>query len=454
MSKTVAGVEKLKPTKVRREIRDGGCPGLYLIIQPSGAKSFAMRFRRPDGASAKLTLGPLDLSGAESKSDPEIGAPLTLASARRLAADIHHDRARGRDVIVDEAAKRRRLVREGAENAANTFGVLARKFIDEHRVKKWKTRPRGWRETARTLGLDYPPGSDPSKTEPKVIKGSLADTWGDKPIAAITGDDVYAVVEEATDRGIPGLKRRNAGKSNSRGRSLARSLSKLFAWGVKRRKVAINPCTGVDVPEAPAARSRTLTDAEIKSFWAAASRERPEFSAALKLLLLTGCRLKEVSGMRRNEMSEDGAAWNLPGNRTKNHLDFVAPLPPLVRELIAEVPAAGGEFVFSTNGGRTPVSLGSKIKNRLDAAMKIPPWRLHDLRRTFSTGAAKLRILPHVIEACLNHVSGFRSGVAGTYNKYDYLPEKTEAMERWAAHVAGVVSGKAANVTPIRRSAS
>jgi hypothetical protein len=60
---TAPAVRRLRPAKQRREIPDGGCAGLYLIIQPSGAKSWALRFRRPGGATAKLTLGGVDLSG-------------------------------------------------------------------------------------------------------------------------------------------------------------------------------------------------------------------------------------------------------------------------------------------------------------------------------------------------------------------------------------------------------
>jgi hypothetical protein len=53
---TAAAVRRARPSSERIEISDGGCPGLNLIIQPSGAKSWALRFRRPDGRPAKLTL--------------------------------------------------------------------------------------------------------------------------------------------------------------------------------------------------------------------------------------------------------------------------------------------------------------------------------------------------------------------------------------------------------------
>src|SRR6185436_20908587 len=105
---TAAAAKNLLPGKARREIPDGGCPGLYLVIQTSGRRSWAMRFRRPSGKPSKLTLGPFDLSGQETEGEPRLGTPLTLASARRLAAEIHRERARGRDVVADfDTAKRR-----------------------------------------------------------------------------------------------------------------------------------------------------------------------------------------------------------------------------------------------------------------------------------------------------------------------------------------------------------
>jgi integrase len=78
-------------------------------------------------------------------------------------------------------------------------------------------------------------------------------------------------------------------------------------------------------------------------------------------------------------------------------------------------------------------------------AVRIPAWRLHDLRRTCATGMAGIGIQPHVVEAVLNHVSGAKAGVAGTYNQYAYLPEKTAALERWSSHVEALVTGKPMN---------
>jgi integrase len=83
----------------------------------------------------------------------------------------------------------------------------------------------------------------------------------------------------------------------------------------------------------------------------------------------------------------------------------------------------------------------SKAKSELDARIKangdsVRPWRLHDLRRTTATGMAALGVLPHVVEAVLNRVSGHRAGVAGIYNRHAYAAEKRAALEAWSSHLA------------------
>jgi integrase len=99
----------------------------------------------------------------------------------------------------------------------------------------------------------------------------------------------------------------------------------------------------------------------------------------------------------------------------------------------------------------------SKCKERLDeritkaAGRPLPHWTLHDLRRTCATRMADLAILPHVIEAVLNHVSGHKSGVAGIYNRALYEPEKRQALALWTDRVMALVDGRSSNVTVLKR---
>ena len=208
-----------------------------------------------------------------------------------------------------------------------------------------------------------------SNDEWQVIRGGLADRWRDRPVTEITTDNVWAVVDEAKRQGVPGLDVRVKGVRNSRARRMLSALSTFFRWCKRERKIATNPCTGIRPPETPKIRDRVLTDTEIVAFWNACDEMGDPFGPAMKLLLLTGARLREVTGMTRAEISEDGATWNLASSQTKNRKPHLVPLPPLARDIINNMRRIEGErgLIFTTNG-KTPISGWSKTKARLDGA--------------------------------------------------------------------------------------
>jgi integrase len=460
---TVAAVRKYAPQARRREIRDSLAPSLYLVVQPKpgGTKSWAMRFRRPGGRPAKLTLGRVDLSEEETADAPQLGGALTVRQARQLANEIDRRRARGLDVVEDHRAAKHRARSAAAQRRVSSFGGAAREFFADYKVKRWGARPRRWRDDARLLGLRYPPDCDPATAEPEVMRGGLADIWADRPIAQITDDGVYAVVDSARRHGVPGLPRHNRGASDARGRKMHGALSVLFRWLLRHRKVRSNPCVSVERPGPPPRRERALSEQEVRWFWLACDGMGAPYGFLFKLLLLTGARLAEVTGMRRAELSEEGAAWTVPAERAKNHRPNLLPLPPLARAVLAAGPQVESEaaLVFTYTGAL--LTGFSRAKAALDVAMlevareenssaTVSPWRLHDLRRTVSTMMHdRLGVLPHVVEAVLNHVSGHKAGVAGTYNVAEYRGEKAAALARWAAHVEAVVERKPTNVVPV-----
>jgi integrase len=451
---TVAVIERIKPAPHRLEIADAGAKGLYLVIQTSGSKSWAMRFRRPDGAPAKLTLGPFN-SGKAASGAPVLSGPLTLAEARAMAADINRKRASGIDVVEETKANKFRR-RRAAAGETNTFSEVAQAFIKGHKVKKTAARPRGWRDVAKVLGLDYPKDGG----QPKVIDNGLCDRWASKPIGEITGHDVHEVIAEAIKDGVPGIKPKHEETSDNRGRKLGDALGALFKWAVRFRRPAmkVNPMIGVFRPGPPAARDRVLTAAEIKALWEACGDASYPFGNITKLLLLTGCRLNEIAGLEWKELDRGMSAISLPGRRTKNSLPHIVHLGSAAREIIKGAKRIEKcPYVFSTTG-KSPVSGWSKVKARLDEAMTegnhgeaFPPWRLHDLRRTCATlMSEELRVPPHIVEAALNHVSGAKAGVAGTYNRALYLEERAAALERWTDYVEGIVTDRP-NVVSITR---
>ena len=155
--------------------------------------------------------------------------------------------------------------------------------------------------------------------------------------------------------------------------------------------------------------------------------------------------------MRWAEIDQSEKVWTIPAARTKNHREHIVPLTDAALALITSWPARKDrEFIF----GDGPRRIGdnergysgwSKSKNGLDQrimAKPLPDWRLHDLRRTAATVMAdRLGVLPHIIEAVLNHVSGHRAGVAGVYNRAKYEGDMREALQRWADHVQAITGG-------------
>ena len=164
----------------------------------------------------------------------------------------------------------------------------------------------------------------------------------------------------------------------------------------------------------------------MRAIWQATADGR-DYSAIIRLLMLTGCRVAEIGGLRWEEVTDD--AIELPGARTKNARPHVLPHTMPVRAIL-DGRERNGEFVFGRVSTR-PFTGWSVSKAELDERLgdTVEAWTHHDLRRTAATKMADMGIAPHVIEAVLNHVSGHKHGVAGIYNRSDYSEQKRHALE-------------------------
>ena len=140
--------------------------------------------------------------------------------------------------------------------------------------------------------------------------------------------------------------------------------------------------------------------------------------------------------------------------RTKNSQPHDIPLSAPARTLLNSLPRfADSDYVFTANGHKH-ITAWWLAKEKLDAIVKIEPWRVHDLRRTCATGLQKLGVGLQVIETVLGHVGGSRSGVVGTYQRHSFQPEARAALEAWGAHVIGLIEGRPqSRVVPLTRSA-
>jgi integrase len=207
------------------------------------------------------------------------------------------------------------------------------------------------------------------------------------------------------------------------------------------------------------ARERVLSDAELVGIWNACRDD--DHGRIVRLLMVTAQRREEVGAVRDGELHFDRRLWILPAERSKNGRAHDVPLSDAALQILRTAPRrARRSFVFGEGEGA--FSGWSRCKAALDARIlastsehrraALEPWVLHDLRRTALSGMARLGVKAHVIDAVANHVTGeAKRGVAGVYNRYDYGPEKRQALDLWASHVESIVNSQARTVTPLSR---
>jgi len=212
------------------------------------------------------------------------------------------------------------------------------------------------------------------------------------------------------------------------------SLTAFFAWSIKEGLIESNPASGTGVADEGPSRERVLSEAELKAILKALHGQgQGQFADIVRLLILTAQRRSEIGGLRWEEIDFDRGLIVLPPQRSKNSRLHQLPMSHQVRVILERQPRRN-EFVF----GRDWQSW-SNPKASLDASLNgMAEWRLHDLRRSATTMMAdRLQVLPHVLEAILNHVSGHKSGVAGIYNRARYQEEMRSALQRWADYIDG-----------------
>jgi integrase len=386
-------IRNLKPGAARQEVPDPGARGLYVIVQPSGRKGFCVRYRF-FGVPKKLTLPP----------------GITLAQARKLAADAMFAVSQGRD-----PADERKAAVEKAERArADTL----RSVVEEYLTREGK-RLRTIRQRESIFErLVYP------------VLGS------GRQIGSIKRKDIIRLLDHVED---------NHGQRMA-DYTLA-TLSRLFNWHAVRDDEFTSPIVrGMRRQNAKQhARTRVLSDDELRRVWAAASAEGP-FPAYIRFLLLTSARRSEAAAMTWAEI--DGTDWTLPAARNKTGVDLVRPLSRAAQAILAAQPRiVGCPFVF-TSDGRNALGGFTERKQKFDAALPpMPHWTLHDLRRTARSLMSRADVSPDHAERCLGHVIG---GVRETYDRHSFHTEKQRAFETLAAQIERIVNPPAGDVVPLR----
>jgi integrase len=421
---TARQLETLQPEREPYAVKHKTETGLWVLVRPSGVKSWQLFFQWK-GKQAKLVLGEMSIAEAKlaaGKARTALDEGLDPREGKRVAkAILKRKRSVPTKTESRPAGKAPSARPESPEDAdAGSVPAVVAAYVDGHA----KPNKRTWRESARLLDKDFVP------------------VFADRRFADLTADDFQSCVDAVADRGAPVLANR-----------LYAELSKLCKWAASRRVRLIpsNPFRDIEKPltsERSRRRQRVLSDAELALVWQATDALRFPWSQIVKLLILTGQRRTEVASMNWGELDLTNAVWNLPPARTKNKQAHAVPLAPAAVAILRAVPRfarrpAQTDFCF----GLTPPRSFSDAKKALDKAVTrlnggapLAPWTLHDLRRSFVTGAARLRVDLAVIERAVNHTSGTFAGIVGVYQTHKFEPEVRAAMERWAAHVAGLAA--------------
>lgn len=410
MKMKAATVEAIAATDKRQEIPDDLCTGLYLVVQPTGRKSWQVRYRH-GGVHRRMTLAAFPT--------------LSLADARARARDVMAAASEGRDPAEEvKAAKAPKVPK--AEDNRNKVTTLIGQFAKRH-LKGLKS-------------------GDVVKRE---LDRFVVATWGDRDIHSITKRDVIDLLDGIADSGRVVTANR-----------IRAYLNKFLNWCVERDILPMSPATGVKPVAKETSRDRVLTDDEIRWFWQACDTEGFPWGPLGKVLLLTGQRLNEAAQMTDTEIR--GKFWHLSTDRTKNARAHDVPLSDAVQAVLNAVPRVADEkgvvrFIFTTTA-TTPVSgfhkgrqhladkMGEIAAKERGGPVEIPHWTFHDLRRTAATGMARLGIAVRVTEAVLNHVSGTGGGIVAVYQRHDYADEKRVALEAWSRMVLSLVEGEPDNV--------
>lgn len=387
---TDLGVANLKPRASRYAHPDPQLSGHFIRVTPTGSKSYCAVANDPlTGKQVWATIGRCDLIG--------------IAEARQKA---------------QEAIKRVRAGKapfEPPAPRADTFRAVAEVYMKRH-VEGQGLRSRY--EIERILNVYVLP------------------KWGSKEFRALRRSDVVELLDGIEDdRGkrqadyvlavIRGLCNWYAARNDDYQSPIARGMRRTDP---KTRK-----------------RARILDDDEIRAVWKHAETQGA-YGALIRLLLLTAQRRDKVAAMKHGDIVD--SEWRVPAEEREKGTGGALMLPAVALEIINSVPRmARNPYVFAGRE-RTHFSGFSKSKVAFDKGLPdMPPWVLHDLRRTAKSLMARAGVRPDISERVLGHVI---SGVEGVYDRHSYRDEKADALQKLAALIDAIVNPRTDNIVQIR----
>lgn len=384
------GVKKLKPRKTRYVQPDPELRGHYIRTQPSGVKSFVAVARDPNGKQIWTTIGAADA--------------MRIAEAREKA----------REVIL-----RVRAGQPAVPVKPDSVEAVAENFVKRYVAEKGlRSKP----EIERSLNMYVLP------------------RWRGREFVSIRRSDVASLLDAVADEHGP-----------SQADAVLALVRKISNWYATRCDGYVSPFVMGMRRTSPKERERKriLKDDELRAVWRQAEANG-RFGALVRLLLLTAQRRDKVASMRWADVSLDGL-WRVPTEKREKGTPGELLLPALALEIIQAQPrVADNLFVFAGRGSG-PFSGYSKAKASFDAKLPaMPPWVLHDLRRTARSLMSKAGVRPDIAERVLGHKL---QGVEGVYDRHEYGAEKADALKRLAGLIDTILNPPSGKVVPLRGAA-
>lgn len=266
------------------------------------------------------------------------------------------------DLSVAEAraeAKRLLIAAPEAKAISTTFGLAREEFVEGYQNAGTRYL------VTRLLRLHFK----------AIEKSALSD---------ITDDEISRALAKLSDRPSEQLH-------------AYRTLRAFLRWCTRppRRYIKHSPMEGYEPPGVDTRRSRTLSDDELVRIWRAA--ERP-VHAIFRLFICWGTRNTETV-LLRPQWGLDGVL-TIPGEHTKNGRDHAIPVLPLAQFVLDSAPRSATHYFGGRwgEGHMTAHALG-KLKAEIMEASGTKDWQIRDIRRTFRSNMARLKVPREVAEA-------------------------------------------------------
>lgn len=395
---TDTAVKRLQPRPSPYRAFDGGdVAGFGVQVTQAGAKSWFLRYQWR-GKRRYLTLGHY----------PHTGTAAARQKAREALAKL--------DQGIDPGAP-----------ARADYGTL------EALLAAWLAH----RDDA---------GRRRSEEVERMIRGNCANLLN-MPANSVTASDIRAALSAVHRRGARVLANR-----------LRAHLHTMFRYGLQHDHdprtinravlfgLAVNPVDAIP-RDAGAERTgeRVLTWAEVRDAWHSETLSWPA-RQAVRLLLVFGCRVNEICGSPWVEFDFDAGLWTLPPQRSKNGREHQLPIPQLAIGLLAELrDVIGGYWLFPwRNVASAQRPWGASALSHGVRAAKMD-WIPRDLRRTWKTRTGEIGIEKGIRDRIQNHA--LQDVGSRHYDRYMYVEEKRQALDRWCHELATRVSGD--NVIPL-----